>query len=311
MRLSVFAFASCAAIMTAVAAGQEYSGSTSQASTSVLRPAATVAWRNYAAVPDGPCGHPMSVQADCYDVCRPCGPLHPICFVRRVTRMLDCLLPCNLCCGSGGGGCGLFHGCRLGGRNWGHCGMCCGGGGGGVGCGRASGCCPNPCGSAFADVPCGGHSYGCTSTVPSFTDPFIDDPLPPTPTAQPVEASHAAPRKLQPPATHTRTVVPQRPVPSPPSRTAAVQPASRSPYKVISDPTPSSAARVINRNGGTTSASSRQQSSPSVLRRTSAEEPSYEPAPLNVDPSHAAPIIRSQSPDETADYSVPRNPLRR
>jgi hypothetical protein len=312
MRLGSFVFTACLAIISAAAAAQDYSGSIARSGSSVLRPAATVAWRNYVAVPDGTCGHPMSVQADCYDVCKPCGPLHPVCFLHRVGRMLDCLLPCNLCCRNGGG-CGLFHGCHLGGRHWGHCSMCCGGGGGDFACGRPSGCCANPCGSAFADVPCtsGGHCYGCTSTVPMLSDPFIDDPLPPKPTAAPAEVRHAAPKTILPAATHTRVATSQRPTSTTQPRTAATRPPARSPYKVISDPTRSPAARAIHRSSTTTGTSTRTLASPSVLRQTSAESPNAEPAPLYVDPSHAAPIIRSQSPDEMADYAVPHNPLRR
>src|SRR5262245_16977362 len=125
MRIGAFVIAACTLVLPAIAAAQTYSGSRSQAAGSVLRPASTAGWRNYTTVPDGPCGPPMSVQTDCYDNCRPCGPLHPLCFLHRVGRMLDCLLPCNLCCG-GGWGNGPYHGCHLGGRTWGHCGVCCG-----------------------------------------------------------------------------------------------------------------------------------------------------------------------------------------
>src|SRR5439155_6039540 len=103
--------------------------------------------------------------------------------------MRDCLVPCHLCCdnGCGGGGCGPFHGCLLGGRKWG-CSMCCGGCGGG--------CCPNPAGSVFDGVCCGqghtsgGHCHGCGgggNGMPILSDPFQDDPVPqpPKPTASP------------------------------------------------------------------------------------------------------------------------------
>lgn len=67
-------------------------------------------WRNHVEVADG-CGCSVPVRADCYDqpCCFRCG-LHPCCFLQRVHRMLDCLLPCKKCC------------CLLGGR----CGGCCG-----------------------------------------------------------------------------------------------------------------------------------------------------------------------------------------
>jgi hypothetical protein len=48
------------------------------------------------------------------------------------------------------------------------------------------------------------------------------------------------------------------------------------------------------------------------LRRTSSESAVKEPAPLDIDHSRVAPIVRSQSPaDDAVDYTVPRNPLRR
>src|SRR5262245_42733732 len=160
MRLGIFVCATCALVLPALAAAQDQS---TMAPPTVIRPAPMPGWRNYVTVPDGPCGCPMAVETDCYNVCRPCGPLHPICFIRRVGRMLDGFLPCNMCC-RGGHGCGLFHGCNLGVRTWGHCGVCCGTGscggcGGGPSCGGApscgvgpscgGGCSVNPCGSAF------------------------------------------------------------------------------------------------------------------------------------------------------------------
>src|SRR5262245_12554891 len=67
-------------------------------------------WRNEVPVAAG-CGCTVPVHADCYDqpCCFRCG-CHPICFLQRVHRMLDCLLPCKKCCclfgGRCGGGCG-------------------------------------------------------------------------------------------------------------------------------------------------------------------------------------------------------------
>jgi hypothetical protein len=319
MRLGTLILAACALALPVVAAAQTqtYSGRNTAPMETVIRPAANVGWRNYVTVPDGPCGYPMAVEADCYNNCRPCGPLHPICFLHRVGRMLDCLLPCNMCC-RGGGGCGLFHGCLLGGgRTWGHCGICCGGAGGCGGCGACGGCCPNPCGSAFAPMPScttGGHCFGCTSTVPTLTDPFQDDPLPPTPTAQSATEVRRAPVKRQTPQTaQAKVAQPKvaqaRAVPATPSRT--------SPYKIIKDPTASSyAARPSNRQGPTNAnaegSHSRKAPGQSVLRRASAEHENHdEPARFEFDRSGAAPIIRSQSPDDADDYPIPHNPLRR
>jgi hypothetical protein len=333
MRLSAFVFAAYALTWPAIAAAQGYSGTTSTTpssistrTSSVIRPAAAQGWRNYVTVPDGPCGHPMAVETDCYNVCHPCGPLRPICFLRRVGRMLDCLLPCNLCC-RGGGGCGLFHGCNLGGRHWGHCGVCCGGGamggcGGGKECG-GGGCCPNPCGSAFASVPCGGegHSYGCSSVLPGLANPFIDDPLPPKPTAQPATEVRRAPAKK--PESYVaqakaiapvQAAAPVRPV-APPRAFAAV-PKRTSPYKIITDPTtPAYSAWLGIRHGSANVSSADSQNrnataEPSVLRRASAEEEGVEPARFEADYSEAEPIIRSQTPDDAGESAIPHNPLR-
>jgi hypothetical protein len=321
MRFGLVVTAACVFILPAIAGAQTYpgSGGVSRSPGSVIRPAPTAGWRNYVSVPDGPCGYPMSVEADCYNSCRPCGPLHPVCFIRRVGRMLDCLLPCNMCCRGGGGG-GLFHGCLLGGRTWGHCSVCCGGGGacGGGGCGGCGGgawvgggCggndgCPNPCGSAFA--PCcstpscttGGHCHGCSSALPGLSDPFQDDPLPPTPTAQPAEVRQSVMKKSQTAAARPQT----KPATSP--RT--------SPYKIVGAPAtvayvPRSGSRAET-TGMATGSHTRKATGESVLRRASAEQETAEPGQFQIDYGRTAPIVRSQSPDDAADYAIPHNPLR-
>src|SRR5262249_44693437 len=73
MRLGAFVFMACTCLLPTIAAAQvnNYMGGNSQPSETVIRPAATVAWRNYVTVPDGPCGYPMPVEADCYNACRP------------------------------------------------------------------------------------------------------------------------------------------------------------------------------------------------------------------------------------------------
>jgi hypothetical protein len=186
MRFSTFVIATCALCLPATATAQSYSRTTASQSDTVIRPAPTEGWRNYVTVPDGPCGYPMSVQADCYNGCGGggCCCFHPLVFLHRVGRMLDCLIPCNLCCRGGCGGCG--HGCILGGRTWGHCSMCCGGPAGGYGPGAygGGGCGVNPCGSAFAPPTHGGHCYGCSSVVPGPGDTIIEDQVP-RPTATP------------------------------------------------------------------------------------------------------------------------------
>jgi hypothetical protein len=329
MRLRGIVISACLLAWPALVSAQGYADP--QGERSVIRPAG-YGWRNYVAVPDGPCGYDMPVRADCYDVCRPCG-LRPLCFLGRVARTLDCLLPCNLCHHGGGYGGGPLHGCVLG-RQWG-CNSCSGG------------CCTNPAGSVFDDVCCShGPSCGypsCTSTVPALSDPFQDDPLPPKPMPNPAREVRRMPAASRPsmpapsrsvmpapsrsimPApsrsvmpTPSRSVMPapSRSVMTPPQRTAAARPTSASaprptttsaprptsPYKITTTPARSSA-------GATNQL--RSSSPQSTLRQTSHDRELAEPAPHWIDQAHARPLIRSQSPPETpADLEIPYNPLR-
>jgi hypothetical protein len=280
MRLRGIVLIACLLAFPALAAAQGYAGGA--ASQSIIRPAG-YGWRNHVAVPDGPCGCAMPVRADCYNVCRPCG-LRPLCFVQRVVRTLDCLLPCNVCCHGGG----PLHGCVLGNR-WG-----CGGG-----------CCPNPAGSCFDDVCCSARpSCGCescTSSVPMLSDPFQDDPLPPKPTAQP---SHEVRRAPTPARTRSVIAVPPRTAATTTTRTIRPAAATRpsSPYKISTASTRQSSAEAR---------ASRDLLSPAILRQTSHERTIPEPAPHWIDQSLATPLIRSQSPSETAaELEIPTNPLR-
>ena len=301
MRLGAFFLLASTFASPAVLTAQNYSAPANRQrdTSSVLRPAETVAWRNYVTVPDGPCGCPMSVEADCYNErCRSCNPIR---FLGRVGRMLDCLVPCNLCCGTGG--CGLIHGCKPG-----HCSICCGVACNGCdGCGNRgssgcqSGCCPNPCGSAFSAIPSctsGGHCHGCSSALPVLNDPFIDDPPLPRPTSEPASEVRRAP------ATRVRNTG---------SHTAAKVPVSAprpSPYKVVNAngvPVQPTMRSESSQRPATGSASQQPASAQSVLRRASAEE-AREPAPLFIDQS-AAPISRP-SRSARAEYAAPSNPLR-
>ncbi len=346
----------CLLVLSGFAAvqAQTYLGEHDKEPPSVIRPASTTMWRNYVTVPDGPCGCPMSVQADCYNpTCKPCGPLHPVCFSKRVVRMLDCVLPCNLCCG---GGHGLFGGC-LGGKTWGNCSVCCGGsacgscGGGCNSCGPsyASGCCPNPAGSVFDNVPCcnnfscgkpccggpsctspnctstsctsGGHCIGCSDAAapPGLTNPFLDDPLPqppaPRPTSStPTEVRRAPTSRLKP---VSAAAAAKEPVASAPQA---------SPYKIVSKPgaaaPPAKPAIMSKPAAPATSSRRRIAQTPAVeeirvaapakpaLRAASAESPVNEPAPHRINHAQTAPISRSQAAEYTAGGEVPSNPLR-
>jgi hypothetical protein len=215
-------------------------------------------WRNQVVVPDGHCGCAMPVRADCYDqpCCFRCG-LRPLCFLQRVHRMLDCLLPCRKCCCLPGG-------CLLGGR--------CGGG----------------CASA-----CGAPGCSCSSGLPGFSDPFIDDPLPPKPIADPGTEVRYRPSR--------NNYVPSSP-------TAGAN--RGSPYKVT-HPAPRSSRPISGMTVHEIPAApkpklARPTVEQSVLRRASAEEPARLPSPAET----ARPIVRSQSPEETNDDAIPHNPLR-
>jgi hypothetical protein len=317
MRRGALVFATCLIVLPVVASAQvtnSYLGRNYTPPDTVIRPAAMDGWRNYVTVPDGPCGYPMAVQADCYTGCGGgcgcCG--GPLVFLHRCKlAILSCLLPCNMCCrgGCGGGGCGgcdgcgggPAHGCLLGGRTWGHCGVCCGGpiGGGRMGggpMGGGCGCCPNPCGSAFSPAY-GGHCSGCgggmrPGGIPAGGDVMTEDALPaPIPTPQPSASPATKPTSMQAPEVRRRQ----------PSRT---QPAHFQLPENTTSRTRSNSAPSVS------PASANSPSSQSVLRKASAEQLA-EPSPLFIDLPAAKPIVRSQSPESVADASIPQNPLRR
>jgi len=325
MRLGKYVVMALGLLLPAIAGAQtnSYLGGNYTPSDTVIRPASTTMWRNYVTVPDGPCGCPMSVEADCYNpTCRPCGPLHPVCFFKRVGRMLDCLAPCNLCCR--GCGCGLLPG--LGGHTWGHCSVCCGGGAcGGCngacgGCGSCGNCCVNPAGSVFDNVPCctcGGHGNGCScgaavgccdSVPPMLSNPFQDDPLPPTP--KPTSLPPAEVRRA--PANQLKPVMSNRDASARQSAPTKQMPANASPYKIVQKPTaPVPPKTTVRKPASTITTTEELRTVPaqSVLRRASAEFEAAEPAPHRINHAKALPIIRSQSP-EYFQNELPANPLR-
>jgi hypothetical protein len=195
-------------------------------------------------------------------------------------------------------------------------------------CGRAIGCCPNPCGSVFdgytpscttPSCTTGGHCSGCSSALPALSDPFQDDPLPPKPTSEPgTEVRHA-------PTQRTRTVssagpgvsagMHKQPATQPKAQKPAVAAtaAPQSPYKIVSTPAAPARTQTVKRP---TTASPREATTTesgtmkSVIRRASAERAPAEPAGLWIDES-AEPIVRSQTPDVADYYATPANPLRK
>jgi hypothetical protein len=327
MRLGKLVVLSLGLVLPAIASAQvnSYLGGNYTPSDTVIRPASTTMWRNYVTVPDGPCGPPMSIEADCYNpTCRPCGPLHPVCFIKRVGRMLDCLVPCNLCCN--GCGCGLFHGCGLGGRTWGHCSVCCGGGacgaGGRGGCGACGGCgngCINPAGSVF-DPPCcssntcGSCSCGvgpgcCDAVAPTLSDPFQDDPMPPKPTSSPATEVRRPPAKQMKPVSAPANDTVTANESSPNKQSTAT---NTSPYKIVNKETATPQPKTtVRKPTSTITATEEVRTVPtrSVLRQASAESEVTEPAPHNINRARALPIVRSQTPEQY-NNEIPLNPLR-
>lgn len=251
---------------------------------SIVRPAG-YGWRNNVTVPVG-CGCSAPVRADCYDqpCCFRCG-LHPICFLQRVHRMLDCLLPCHTCgtcCG-----CGPLGGCLLGGR----CGGCA--------CNGCSSCCSPNC--------------GCSSGMPGLpglSDPFLDDPVPPKPAVDTGTQVRLQPQRPQPMPLSSNRISPTASSPRTPWKvtTGGAAPASRPVARPMPRPSHTAAATqqysgmTVTARPATPKPKLAQPAEQSVLRRTSAEEP----APLQIEA--ARPIVRSQSPDD--EEAVPFNPLR-
>jgi hypothetical protein len=139
---------------------------------------------------------------------------------------------------------------------------------------------------------------GCTSTVPGVNDPFIDDPLPPKPTASPSEVRRIPVNRVPSAATAKKS--------------APVASQNSSPYKIVNDAgeSTSSATHKSSSTVETTGTRTKKSSNQSVLRRASAEQDMNEPAQFQADRS-IRPIIRSQTPDEVVDYAIPHNPLRR
>jgi len=131
-----------------------------------------------------------------------------------------------------------------------------------------------------------------------MNDPFIDDPLPPKPTASPSEV-----RRI--PANRASTATAAK-------KSSPVANQNSSPYKIVNgaEDGSRSANRQSSSTAETTGTRTKKSSNQSVLRRASAEQDPNEPAQFQADRS-VRPIIRSQTPDEPIDYAIPHNPLRK
>jgi hypothetical protein len=274
MRLPAFLLAVLAIGIPAAAFGQYGGQYRAPRSPSVLRQAGL--WDNYMTVPDGHCGCPMPVECDNYaNCCHGCN-LNPCCMLRRFGRVLNALLPCNMCCGGGLLGCGRMGGCH-------------------------GGCCYS---DHYMGGPyMGGHSAGCptcSSSVPDLGNPFEDDPTPPTPTPEPAVETDVHYH----PAWNTPPRITRDPRPSSQARAAspwhrAAESARRQQAAATAPRKPAVAARP---------AVLSKANEQSVLRRTSLEGPAE---PLEFEVPIAKPIPAA-SQDENSDYwaGVPVNPLR-
>jgi hypothetical protein len=110
--------------------------------------------------------------------------------------------------------------------------------------------------------------------------------MPPKPTAESATEVRRAPAR------------PARGAAAPARVTTTNAPKPQSPYKIVRATNNPPARQVAPSSGQ------------SVLRRASAEQHSPEPATLKADQRRAAPIVRSQSPEEILDHTIPANPLR-
>ncbi len=185
-----------ALLVPAVAVGQ-YSPAPGRApasaTRSILKPADQVEWAGYASSSYASAGYtggkvvgdysccdkPIGCTSVCvgYDNC--CPHRGPFCCLKRIARMLDCLLPCNKCCTSEP--LCLFGHCKphlfTGGHCFGGCGGC-----------KKFGC--NSCTSSCDS---------CSSPIgqPMLSDPFQDDPLPPKPMVDPAHGVQTYPAPIQ------------------------------------------------------------------------------------------------------------------
>lgn len=165
------------AILAAGPAAAQYSGQarTAAATRSVLKQPDQVEWADYhvgtvagPGISGCPDAHVTCSTGVCYGYDNCCCRPHLLCCLKKIGRMLDCLLPCHKCCPNE---C-AFGACRPHLFDCGHCGGC-----GLFGCGHRGGC--GHCG--------GGCGPSCSSPIgyPGVTDPFIDDPIPPRPMPEP------------------------------------------------------------------------------------------------------------------------------
>ena len=263
------------------------------ATRSVLKSADQVQWADYhAGIVAGPgisgctAAHVGCSDGVCYGYDNCCCRPHLLGCLRKFVRTLDCLLPCNH---FGNGGC-LLGGCRphLFGR--GHCGC---------------------------DVSCTSGCPSCTSPVgtPALSDPFIDDPDPPKPLAEPATGMRRQPAPASASTVASRSSSPYKVTTSREVQRQEVI-ATTSRHEVTpAAATPASAPGVNPRDRVTARPPAHSRPAPkSSLQRASAEE-EVPASGQQVDwlaPPALLPVAIHRMPGETPDnLAIPVNPLRK
>jgi len=280
--------------LAAIPAAAQYSGGAGRpaaATRSVLKQADQVEWADYhvntvagPGISGCPDAHVTCSTGVChgYDNC--CCRPHLLCCLKKIGRMLDCLLPCNKCCP---GGC-MFGGCGCGPHLF-HRGGCGGCGGCNIGCSTPS--CSSPIGYPASD-------------------PFIDDPVPPRPMPEPAKDV----RNRTPPSPYAaRTVSPYKVTTSGEViRQRAIE-ASRREVAPVAAPltTPFNPRDKVATQPRTHS----RPAPKSALQPVAAEEEvTTEHAPRAAAPAPPAllpvTIQRTSAEVETDDLDIPVNPLR-
>jgi|GEM_PF-5160200 hypothetical protein len=278
--------------VSAIPAAAQYSGSASRpavATRSVLKQPDQVEWADYhvgmvagPGISGCPRAYPTCGGDVCYGYDNCCCPRPLCCCLKKIARMLDCLLPCNNSCS---GGC-LFGGCR---------------------------CQPH----MFQRGCCGGCNVGCSAPscsspigYPGASDPFIDDPVPPQPMPEPTRDVRYGPA---PQPTAARRASPYKvTTASEVARQQEIE-ASRAEAAPIAVPMTTSNPR----DKYAARPSTHGRSAPkSVLRAALAEEEIVAEAAVHDDASVAPALLpvtirRTSAEASIDDLEIPVNPLRR
>jgi hypothetical protein len=278
-------------IASAVPAAAQYSPAAQATGTtrSVLKQADQVEWADYhttsiagPAISGCPNAHVTCSTGVCYGYDNCCCRPHLLCCLKKIGRMLDCLLPCHKCCPND---C-VFGACRPHLFDCGRCGGC------------RSGCAPS-----------------CSAPVgyPGASDPFIDDPLPPRPMPEPARDVRLRPTPAPSPYANRRS--------SPYKVTTASEVARQKDLEVTRRAVAPVAAPVTTpyRASDKFAAQPRTHSrpAPTAALVPAAAEEEIAPARRGADQAPAPPALlpvtirRGSAELPVADLDIPVNPLRK